>query len=200
MLVALKIRCVMRFKPVFVLFFILIQTGLSSPYYLFFGGENLVPTGNFKETNKPALGFNFQLENRSFCNLWYGFRFDFAKLDSLEDVPLGTNYFNSYVMLSPKLRYVFLLSDKHSYNDSFYLLLQGMLHFSSITRKQEVDESNLGLGGGIGGGIGFGFTLFKLCWAVEFDALFSSPNFILKSEKRPSLTNYNFGLTLGVRL
>jgi hypothetical protein len=30
--------------------------------------------------------------------------------------------------------------------------------------------------------------------------LFSSANFILKSNQRPALTNYNFGLTLGVRL
>lgn len=190
----------MNFRTALVLFFVLAFPAVSSPYYLSLGGENLVPTGKFKETNKPALGFNLQLENRSFCNLWFGFRFDFAKLDSLDDVPIGTNYFNSYFLLSPELRYVFLLSDKHSFNDAFYLFIQGMWHFSSITRKQETDESNLGLGGALGGGLGFGFTLFKLCWSVEFDALYSSPNFILKSDKRPTLTNFNFGLTLGVRL
>ncbi|MGB9851616.1 MAG: hypothetical protein ACPLPX_01980 [Candidatus Kapaibacteriota bacterium] len=190
----------MKFKPLLILFFVLFYTTYGSPYYLFVGGENLIPTGSFKETNKPSLGFNFKIENRSFCNLWYGLRFDVSRLDSLEDVPLGTNFFNSYLSLSPEVRYVFLLSDAHSYNDAFYLFLQGLLHFSSIARKQEVDESNLGLGGGLGGGIGFGFTLFKLCWAVEFEAIFSSPNFILKADKRPTLSNYNFSLTLGVRL
>lgn len=190
----------MNSKSVLVLFFILVYSAVSTPYYLSLGGMNVVPTGKFKETNKPSLGFNFQIQNRYYCNLWYGVRLDFAKLDSLEDVPVGTNYFASYFMFSPEIRYVFVLSGKHNYDDTFYLFLQGLLHYSSITRKREVDESNNGLGGSVGAGIGFCFNLFKLCWAVEFDALYSAPNFIMKSDSRPTLTNYNFGLTLGVRL
>jgi hypothetical protein len=172
----------------------------SSPYYFSLGGMNVVPISKFKETNKPSLGFNLQFQDRSFCNLWYGFRFDYSKLDSLENVPIGTNFFNSYLLFSPEIRYVYLFSPKLNYDDTFYLFLQGLLHFSSITRKQATDESNLGLGGSLGGGIGFCFNFFSLCWSLEFDALFSSANFILKSNQRPSLTNYNFGLTLGVRL
>ncbi|MCX7908741.1 MAG: hypothetical protein N2560_04400 [Ignavibacteria bacterium] len=180
--------------------FIFASYAAATPFYFSIGGMNLVPTSKFKETNKPSLAFGFQLQDRSFCNLWYGVRFDFAKLDSLENVPIGTNYFSSYFLFSPELRYVFILSGKNSYDDTFYLFLQGLLNFSSISRKYEVDESNLGLGASGGLGLGFCFNLFKLCWAIEFDALYSSPNFILKSSKRPTLTNFNFGLTLGVRL
>ncbi len=172
----------------------------ASPYYLSLGGTNIVPLSKFKETNKPSLGLDFQFQDRSFCNLWFGFRFDYSKLDSLEDVPLGTNFYNSFILLSPEVRYVFLLSKKKNYDDTFYFFLQALLQFSSITKKQASDESNLGLGGGIGTGLGFCFTLFKLCWNLELDAIFSSPNFILRSSKRSSLTNFNFGLTLGVRL
>jgi len=184
--------------PIFII--LLLLSAKSSPYYVSLGGMNIVPFGKFKETNKPSLGFNFQLQDRSFCNLWYGFRFDYSKLDSLEDVPLGTNFFNSFLAFSPEIRYVHLLSSKSNYDDIFYLFLQGQLHLTSITRSRTTDESNLGLGGGIGGGIGFCFNLFSLCWSFEFDALLSSANFILKSKQRPTLSNYNFGLTLGVRL
>lgn len=185
---------------VFFLFLTLTFITKASPYYFSFGGTNIVPLSKFKETNKPSLGFDFQFQDRSFCNLWYGFRFDYSKLDSLEDVPIGTNFYNSFLLFSPEVRYVFLLAKKKNYDDTFYFFLQALLHFSSITKKLTSDESNLGLGAGIGSGLGFCITLFKFCWSVEFDAIFSSPNFILKSSKRPSLTNFNFGLTLGVRL
>lgn len=190
----------MNFKLVLILFLIMVYPAVSTPYYLSFGVMNLVPNGKFKETNKPSLGFNFQVQNRYYCNLWYGIRIDFANLDSLENVPVGTNYFSSYFLFSPEIRYVFVLSGKNNYDDTFYLFLQGMLHYSSITRKREIDENNNGLGGAVGAGIGFCFNLFKLCWALELNGMFSAPNFILKSNSRPTLTNYNFGITLGVRL
>lgn len=190
----------MKFKLIIFFSLSFVFSALSSPLYFSLGGSNLVPIGKFKEVNKPSLGFNFHLQDRTFCNLWYGLRVDFAKLDSLENVAVGTNYFASYFLLSPEIRYVFVLSGKNNYDDTFYIFLQGLLNYSSISRKQKVDENNNGLGGSAGAGLGFGFILFNLCWAVEFDALFSAPNFILKSDRRPTLTNYNFGLTLGVRL
>lgn len=190
----------MAFKTSLIVFLLIVYPAISSPFYFFLGCTNIIPTAKFKETNKTSLGFNISLQERSFCNLWYGFRLDISKLDSLDNVLVGTNYFDSYFLFSPELRYVFLLSEKNKYDDSFYLFLQGLLHFSSITRKQETDESNLGLGGSLGAGIGFCFKLFKTCWAVEIDGKYSAPNFIFKSKQRPSLSNYNFSLTLGVNL
>ncbi len=190
----------MTFKTVLLVFFLIVYPSFSSPFYLFLGGTNIIPTGKFKEINKTSLGFNISFQERSFCNLWYGFRIDVSRLDSLESVPINTNYFDSYLLFSPEIRYVFLLSEKNKYDDTFYLFLQGLLHFSSITRRQEIDESNLGVGASLGTGIGFCFKLFKTCWAVEIDGKYSAPNSILKSKQRPSLTNYNFSLTLGVNL
>jgi hypothetical protein len=172
----------------------------SSPFYLGVGLNNILPTGEFKKLNQSSLGFNFQLQNRSYCNLWYGIRIDYAALDSASRTLAGTHVFSEYLLVSPELRYVFLLSPKKSLDDVFYLFLNGLVNISSITRKQTTNESNFGLGGSIGGGIGFCFNLFHLCWTLEFNGLFSAPNFILRSESRPSLTNFNFGVTLGVRL
>lgn len=190
----------MTFKTVFLLFLLIVYSSNSSPFYLFLGGSNIIPIGKFKESNTTSLGMNISFQERSFCNLWYGLRIDVSRLDSLESAPLNTNYFYSYLLFSPELRYVFLFSEENKYDHTFYLFLQGLLHFSSITRKQVIDESNLGLGASLGTGIGFCFKLFKTCWAVEIDGKYSAPNFILKSKQRPSLTNYNFSLTLGVNL
>lgn len=172
----------------------------SSPFYLGVGLNNILPTGEFKKLNQSSLGINFQLQNRSYCNLWYGIRIDYATLDSASHTLAGTRVFNKYLLISPELRYVFLLSQKQSLDDIFYLFLNGLVNISSITSRQTTDESNFGLGGSIGGGTGFCFNLFQLCWTLEFNGLFSAPNFILRSESRPSLTNFNFGITLGVRL
>lgn len=172
----------------------------SSPFYLGVGVNNVVPTGEFKNLNQPSLGFNFQLQNRSYCNLWYGIRIDYASLDSASQTYASTRVFSKYLLVSPELRYVFLLSGKKSLDDVFYLFLNGLVNISSITSKQTTDESNFGLGGSIGGGVGFCFSLFHLCWTTELNGLFSAPNFILHSKSRPSLTNFNFGITLGVRL
>lgn len=172
----------------------------SSPFYLGVGLNNILPTGEFKKLHQSSLGFNFQLQNRSYCNLWYGIRIDYAVLDSASRTLVGTRVFDKYLLVSPELRYVFLLSEKKSLDDIFYLFLNGLVNISSITRKQTTDESNLGLGGSIGGGIGFCFNLFHLCWTLEFNGLLSAPNFIFHSKSRPSLTNFNYGITLGVRL
>ncbi|MFN3307479.1 MAG: hypothetical protein ACK42Z_09895 [Candidatus Kapaibacteriota bacterium] len=190
----------MKLITVLVVFLLAVYSLSCSPFYLFLGGSNIIPTGKFKEIDKTSLGFHISFQERSFCNLWYGFRIDVSKLDSLESVPINTNYFDSYLLFSPEIRYVFLLSGNNKYDDTFYFFFQGLFHLSSITRKQEIDESNLGLGASLGTGVGFCFKLFKTCWAIEIDGKYSAPNFILKSKQRPSLTNYNFSLTLGVNL
>ncbi|MCX7880112.1 MAG: hypothetical protein N2517_05580 [Ignavibacteria bacterium] len=172
----------------------------ASPFYVAFGVNNIIPTGDFDNTNKPSLAFNFQIQNRSLCNLWYGFRLDYSKLDPVESAPAGTNFFDSYFLFSPELRYVFLLSGKPNYDDTFYIFLQTLLNFSSITRKQKTDESNFGIGGSFGAGIGFCFIFADMCWTIELGSIYSAPNFILKSNLRPTLTNFNLGLNLGVGL
>lgn len=189
-----------KYLSLLILFVSLAGTASASPFYFVFGVENIIPQSTFKEINKQSLGFALQIQNRAFCNLWYGIRFDFSKLDSLENTLLGTNVFEKYLALSPEVRYVFLLSESHKIDDSFYLFANGLLTLSSISRRQQTDESNFGIGGSMGCGIGFGFQLFKLCWTLELNGQYSSPNFILKGSNRPKLTNFNFGLFMGVRL
>ncbi|MGQ9818759.1 MAG: hypothetical protein ACUVQ1_02370 [Candidatus Kapaibacteriales bacterium] len=178
----------------------LIINAYATPFYFGVGLENIVPQNEFKNMNKQSIGIALQIQNRTFCNLWYGVRVDYSKLDSLENVLVGTNVFDKYFALSPEIRYVWLLSERHSYDDSFYLFANALLSLSSITRRQNTDESNWGLGGLLGVGIGFGFQLLKLCWILEMNGLYGSPNFIFKDNLRPTLTAFNFSLVLGVRL
>lgn len=172
----------------------------ASPYYLGIGVNNLVPTGEFKNLNQSSIGLNFQLQNRSFCNLWYGVRIDYASLDSARRTLAGTRVFDKYLLISPEIRYVYLLSQKRTLDDVFYLFFNGLINISSITSKQATNESNFGLGGSLGLGAGLCFNLFHSCWTLEFNGLFSAPNFIFRSKSRLSLTGFNFGVTLGVRL
>lgn len=172
----------------------------ASPFYLGAGLENIIPQSTFEKTNKQSFGVTLQIQNRALCNLWYGVRIDYSKLDSLENIRIGTNVFDKYFALSPEIRYVWLLSQYRSYYDSFYLFVNGLLNVSSISRRQYLDETNWALGGSLGGGIGFGFKLLKLCWIVEMNGQYASPNFILRDNNRPKLTVFNFGLVLGVRL
>ncbi len=206
----LQLRCLLSkitlsIKEVFMrtilpLFFLLGLNLFASPYYLSLGVGNIGPTSDFKKFNAPSIGYTFQIQNRGYCNLWYGLRIDYSPLDSSKDATIGSNVFDKYLSFSPELRYVYLLSSKHSLNDVFYLFGQGLINFSSITRRQPSDDGNFGLGGYLGAGVGYCFILFKTCCTLEFNGMYGSPNFIIKPENRPTLTNYNFGLTLGVRL
>lgn len=189
-----------RTITLFALFVLFASGSSASPFYFGFGVENVIPQGKFKEMNKQSIGFALQIQNRGFCNLWYGLRFDYSKLDSLEEAKLGSNVFEKYFALSPEIRYVWLLSNRHNYDDSFYLFANGLLSLSSISRRQETNESNWGFGGSFGGGIGFGFQLFKLCWTLELNGQYASPNFILRDSNRPKLSAFNFGVFLGVKL
>lgn len=189
-----------HFISLFILISFLFFNASASPFYLGAGLENIIPQGTFKEINKQSLGIAFQIQNREFCNLWYGIRIDYSELDSLENVRVGTNVFDKYFALSPEIRYVWLFSQQRSYDDSFYIFVNGLLTFSLISRRQNVDESNWALGGSLGGGIGFGFQLLKLCWIVEMNGQYASPNFILRDNNRTKLTAFNFSLVLGVKL
>ena len=165
----------------------------KSQIFISAGADYIIPFGEFKDVNEDSPGFSIQLESRRFCNLWYGIRVDYSNLNQIEDTE---NTYESIFMLSPEIRYVF--NNKPCGSGSVQFYLQGMLNLSSI---QGTDELNaMGLGASAGGGIAVPFDLWDTCWSIDFGALYSAPNFILKENRRPALQSVLFNLSIGMQL
>jgi hypothetical protein len=164
--------------------------------YIGAGPEIIIPMSDFDKTNKPSLGFNFQIENRFYCKLWYGLKIDYSNINKKDGLPLNTNYYSEYVLISPQIRYN--LTNCDNYNKQGFPYLQTGLTFSSVS--DFIKSSKFGLGGYLGAGFDYGFTLWKICWIFDFNASYSSPNFIYKSEERNFIQSINVGLNLSVGL
>lgn len=160
------------------------------------GPNYAIPLSRFSELNKSALGFNIQIEDRGYCNLWYGVRIDYNAFDSAANLKANDNYFDKCLVFSPEMRYVF--NKCESYNNNFMPYIQGELNISSINGKDE--KGNLGLGASAGAGVIYGFTLFKRCWSLDLNVLYSAPNCLIRADGRPPLQFMNVSLTLGFGL
>lgn len=164
--------------------------------YLGVGGDYIIPTAKLSEVNLETFGFNVQIESRKHCKLWYGIRFDIFSLD--KKMPVKEDYYESMVLISPKVRFNFLPNNCNDYTGKIAPYLQGMLTISSI---DGTDNKNLlGLGGAAGGGIAMGFQMFRTCMMLDFNALYSAPNFIFRADGRPPLQFINVGIILSVGL
>lgn len=162
--------------------------------YLGAGVNYLYPLGKLAEVNKPALGYNVQLESRSFCKLWYGLRLDYFALDKADSI--NTDYYKSFVLISPQIRYNF--TDCQSYQSKFIPYIQALFTVSSITGIDNAQK--LGLGGSAGGGISYGFSISKTCLLLDLNLLYNSDNFIYRIETRPSLESVTASINLSVRI
>jgi len=181
-----------------ILFFVLLLIPYKS-YSLFFigvGGDYVMPISKLSDVNLDAFGFNLQLESRTYCKLWYGLRFDYVSFDHV--MPVSDDYYESMFLFSPKVRYNFLSNNCNDYTGKIAPYLQAMLTLSSI--KGTDNKTLTGFGGGAGGGLAIGFQLFKTCMMLDFNALYSAPNFIARADGRPSLQMFNFSLTWSVGL
>ena len=164
--------------------------------YVGVGGDYIVPMGKLSDVNLDAFGFNLQLESRTFCKLWYGLRFDYVSFEPTK--PISEHYYESMMLISPKVRYNFLAGDCHDYTGKIVPYVQGMLTISSIDGTDK--KTLMGFGGGAGGGFALGFQMFKTCMMMDFNALYSAPNFIARADGRPPLQMINVSLTLSVGL
>jgi hypothetical protein len=176
--------------------FVLLPVKAFSLIYVGIGGDYIIPLAKLNDVNLETYGFNLQLESRNFCKLWYGLRFDYIWLD--KKLPVKDDYYESMLLISPKVRYNFLSNNCTDYTGKIAPYLQGMLTISSIDGS---DKKNLmGFGGAAGGGIALGFQLFKTCMMFDLNALYSAPNFIARASGRPSLQMINFNISLSMGL
>lgn len=174
----------------------LITFTAHSGNYFGAGVQYLSQLSDAADLNEASLGMTMHYENRSFCQFWYGFRFDYNSLEPLADLEPGTNYYESAMVFSPNVRFNFLGSNCREYNIVPYA--QGLLMFSSLDNTD--DMSNLGIGAGAGVGVAYSFSLAKLCWMLDLNGIFSAPNVIYRDEDRDVFMSANVSLTLSVRL
>lgn len=166
--------------------------------YVGIGADYDMPFGDFTQTNTSSFGVNLQLEFRQICELWYGLRFDYLFLNKQDT---AFNYFTEAFYFSPNIKFNILGGTLHkggigAYDNTLLPYLQALLTLSAIGGTDE--ENRLGLGAGLGAGVVYNFHLFKRCASLDLNAIYSSPNFILKSDKRKSLQNLIISLTLSI--
>lgn len=161
-------------------------------FYLGGGANYTMPMGDFSEVNDASIGYNFQIESRTYCKLWYGLRVDYTKYEELEEIEAGQNYFESGLSFTPQMRYLFLSNRK--YDNALMPYLQAGLPISSIGGTDEA--SRLGLGITAGAGVAFGFGLFNTCWMLDVNARYFAPNLIYKAEERIDLNSVDVSVTL----
>jgi hypothetical protein len=180
------------------LFIIITKSSFSQFAYVGIGGDYAVPLGNFSNTNTSSFGVNLQLEFRQICELWYGIRFDYIPFQKQDT---AFNYFKDAFYFSPNIKFNILGSMLHKgglgdYNYKFLPYIEALLTLSAIGGTDE--ENRLGLGAGLGAGFVYNFYLFGRCASIDLNAIYSSPNFILKSDKRKSLENLIISLSLSI--
>lgn len=167
------------------------------PYVTFvgLGPSYSIMTGRMSDLNKNALGLNLFIENRRFCNLWYGAKIDYFSLTKKDSVP-DTTYFKSIFTISPEFKYVFNNSDCDKKKLVYYL--QGVLNISAI--KGADNKGLLGLGGSAGAGASYPFILWDRCWSVELSALYCAPNAFVRASGRQNVQFIDLSLSLSVGL
>ncbi len=171
--------------------FILPINVISSIYYSA-GINYLIPTEKLKDKNKNSVGFKLEVMNKNYCRLWYGLRIDHFNLKKKDQV----SYFKKETLISPVVKYSPFVRD--CFDNKLLPYIEGQINMSSISGTDNL--SKLGLGGGLGLGIAYNFKLFKKCWMIDAEALYSAPNFIYRADKRDNLKSINCGLSLSVSL
>lgn len=169
-----------------------------SQMYIGIGPEFALPQGDGTKNNKSTLGLHLQLESRANCNLWYGIHVDNFSFDPIDDLDLNdSNYYNSGLIISPTVKYNFMSADCDKY-DGIIPFIEGKINFSSLSNTDSLSKA--GIGFSAGAGASYSFQVFGKCMMLELHALYSMPNYIIKSSDRKSFQAINVGLSLNYRL
>lgn len=181
-----------KYFGVLVCAFLLLPINAISSIYYSAGINYLIPTAKFNDQNKNSVGIKLEVMNKNFCRLWYGLRIDQFNLKKKDQV----SYFKKEILISPVVKYSPFVRD--CFDNKLLPYIEGQINLSSISGTDNL--SNLGLGGGLGLGIAYNFKLFKKCWMIDAEALYSAPNFIYRADKRDNLKSINCGVSLSVSL
>ncbi|MBE2188759.1 MAG: hypothetical protein IAE98_04755 [Candidatus Kapabacteria bacterium] len=183
-------------------FLVLICTSVHAQLYVGIGPSMYVPTQDFADLNNECIGFNLQIENHYFCNLWWGAKIEYFEFDRIETLPAESPYLVDYFAITPNVK--FNLMDVSIYGDNScngkfipYINL-GVIMSISDTFQPETDK--FGIGGNAGVGFAYGFTFLNACMMLDLNATYNSANFLYKDDVRNTINSLIVGLNLSVRL
>ncbi|MBX3044304.1 MAG: outer membrane beta-barrel protein [Candidatus Kapabacteria bacterium] len=154
------------------------------------------PFSDFEEINKPAMSYIVNLENRYYCKLWYGVKFEYSEFDPQDGLNPDAAVYTNMLNITPQVRYNFL--GLNCYDNVAFPYLQLGLTLSSAGNTD--NTSRFGLGALGGGGVSYGFNLFRTCFLIDLNASYNMPNIILKDEERIDIQYLHLNLILNVKL
>lgn len=175
----------------------------SSYGQLYFGAgpSYFMPAGPLMQASDNQLGVNIQLENRYYCNLWWGVRveyFDFDKKPELFDTP----YIQDYLTISTNVKINFsgtsIIGDNTCNGKFIPYINLGFIAGITSTNQPQTDKFGIGVLGGLG--VSYGFTIANICTSLDIYGSFNSSNLIYRDDPRSELNGLIIGLTLSVRL
>lgn len=168
----------------------------SAQIYGGFGGGYIQPFSDFEAINKSTNSYLLNLENRHYCKLWYGVRFEYSEFDPVDNLDPIIPHYQNILNITPNVRYNFL--GINCYDNVVFPYLQLGLVFSSASSTD--NSSKLGIGAVGGGGVSYGFNLFKTCFILDANAAYNVPNIILKDDVRTEIQYLHINLTLNMKL
>lgn len=173
-----------------------------TPQFLFaqiyggIGAGYIQPFSDFELINKSSISYIANIENRYYCKLWYGVKFEYSEFDPADALSPDLPYYNNILNISPQIRYNFL--GLNCYDNVVFPYLQLGLTISSAGMTD--NSSRLGLGALGGGGVSYGFSLFNTCLLLDANASYNMPNIILKDDLRTEIQYLHINLILNVKL
>lgn len=176
--------------------FVLCSSIAQSQIYGGLGTGYIAPFSKFEESNKSSSSYIINLENRYYCNIWYGLKIEYSEFQSSDNLPSTSPYYENMVNFMPQVRYNFL--GLNCYDNSVFPYLQLGLSINSIGRTD--NSSRLGLGFSGGGGVSYGFNAFSTCFILDGNVSYNMPNIIVRDELRDEIQFMHINLTLNVKL
>ena len=175
---------------------IFVSQNSNSQIYAGLGAGLIQPFSDFEEINKSTMSYIINLENRYYCRLWYGVKFEYSEFDPADGLDTETPHYTNMLNITPQVRYNFL--GLNCYDNVAFPYLQLGLMISSAGSTD--NSSRLGLGALGGGGVSYGFNMFKTCFLLDANASYNLPNIILKDDVRTDIQYLHLNLTLNVKL
>ncbi len=189
-------------KLVFIALATFLNINLSyGQLYLGGGPSYFIPSGPLAQTSDNQLGLNVQLENRYYCNLWWGIRVEYFDFDRKLE-PFDRPYIEDYLTISPNVKVNFsktsIIGDNTCNGKLIPYINFGLIASISSTNQTQTDKFGLGLFSGLG--VSYGFTIAKMCTSLDVYGSFISSNLIYRDEARSEANGLILGLILSVRL
>lgn len=184
--------------PLCISLFFITFSPTNSQIFIKGGANYSIPMNHLADINKPAIGWNVQVQNGMNCRWWYGIKFSAAQYKEKENLLPTVNYYTSANYIEPMVRYNFVSKNCRSYKKKLipYLEICGIISSMENTDNEE----NLGFGGSGGAGLFYTGNWLKHCWIIDLKCDWIAPNALLNAESRSSVQLIDVSLNIGVSL